>query len=126
MKSSTLFRILAVIFAITLVCIILTANLGFGKRLFAPVYDFPYGDKVGHFMLMGILSLLVSLSFRPRRLFGLLLYSVIVLCFIVTLEEASQIPLRHRDFSLTDLAANYAGIFVFGEIGARLYALLHR
>jgi len=123
---NTIFRVLAGLFALLLACIICAANLDAAGAIFGPIYAFPYGDKIAHFVLMGTLSLLVSLGIRPRRFLGLLLYSVIILCFLVTLEELSQIPLRNRDFSLTDLASNYAGIWLFGEAGALIRRVLVR
>lgn len=55
----------AVAFGIMIIAIIVLADrgqLGFLGRL----YDFPNGDKVGHFVLFGLLTLLVNLAVFER------------------------------------------------------------
>lgn len=128
MKPSTTWRFLALLFALFLLCIILAANLGIGRRTLGLVYNFPYGDKIAHFLLFGVLSLLAGLSFSTRRVRLLdipLLKSSLVIAALITLEEILQIPLARRDFDLIDLTAGLAGVFLFGELGARLYTVLH-
>jgi VanZ family protein len=39
---------------------------------------------------------------------------------VITLEELSQLFLANRRFSLLDLLANYAGIWLFGELGVMM------
>ena len=83
------------------------------------VRNVPYGDKIGHFLLMGGLSFLLNLALNAKTVkfwkFGYLLGSLIVLV-VVTIEEFSQIFIRGRTFDLTDLAADFLGIFLFGEL----------
>ena len=73
---------------------------------------------------MGVLSFLVNLTLSARSFqiwkFRYLLGSLIVLV-IVTLEEFSQIFIRGRAFDLTDLIADYLGIFLFGELAGFVY-----
>ena len=115
------YRRLALLFAVLLVGIILAANLGLGMDFFLWFYSIPYADKAGHFFLMGILSLLISLGFTNTRVHFLrMLKTSLILCAVVTLEELSQIFIANRTSSLADLSANYAGIILFGEIGAAL------
>jgi polysaccharide biosynthesis protein VpsQ len=121
------FRRLTIFFAFVLILIIVIANLGLARELFGPVYAFPYGDKISHFLLMGILSMLISLGWTTSRvrIFSLqVLKGSLILAAIVTVEEISQEFLRNRNFSIFDLAANYAGIFVMGELGAFLRRLM--
>ena len=79
----------------------------------------PLGDKLGHFLLMGVFSLFTNLAFNVSRLqmgkFQVLKGSLLV-AVVVTVEEFSQLFLAHRSFSLSDLAADYAGIFCFGYL----------
>jgi VanZ family protein len=105
-----------------LICVIvLIANAGLGGRYFGLLFQLPYGDKIGHFFLMGTFSLLVNLALGARTVrfgrFTPLLGTLIVL-FIVTLEEFSQNWVDTRTFSLLDLAFDWAGIWVFGRIAA--------
>lgn len=119
------YRRLSIIFALILVLIILAANLGVGEGFFLLVSRIPHFDTLGHFMLLGTLSLLVNLGFTSNRVRLLrlpLLKSCLILAAIITLEEISQIFLAHRSFDLTDLSANYLGIFLFGEVGAAIKA----
>ncbi len=68
---------------------------------------------------MGIFSLLANLALSVKTIqlwkFKYLLGSLTVLV-IVTLEEFSQIFVRGRTFDAGDLIADFAGIFIFGEI----------
>jgi VanZ family protein len=112
-------KILAALYILALAGIVVLADIKETQYLFRPVRRLPYGDKIAHFLLMGMFSLVVNLVLRARtvgfRRFGYLLGSLIVLA-IVTVEEFSQIFVRGRSFDWTDLAADYAGIFIFGEL----------
>ena len=123
-------RRLALAFALILVLIVLIADLGLGGEAFAFIWSLPYADKIGHFTLFGVLSLLVSLGFPTRRvrllwLFPILKSSLFLMVFII-IEEATQIPLANRNFSLLDLTADFAGVYLFGELGAFLRSLDNR
>lgn len=116
-------RSLTVLFAIFLVFVVFAANLGLAGALFGILYSFPNGDKLGHFLLFGLLALLAALGFslsRARLGFWRPLNSALLIALVVTLEELSQIFLANRSFDLIDLLASFAGIFLFSEIGARL------
>ena len=65
----------------------------------------PYHDKVGHFVLMGILAFLAIVSLAPRMkgdskkaVFKI----TVILLLIIALEETSQYFIPSRTFSLTD------------------------
>jgi VanZ family protein len=110
-------KIIAVIYVFILAGIIFLADTR-GTNSFAFINYFLFGDKIGHFCLMGTFSLLVNLvlgakNFRLWKL-NYLLGSLIVLT-IVTAEEFSQMFIRGRTFDLGDLTFDYAGIFIFGE-----------
>lgn len=112
-------KILAALYILVLAGIVVLADIKETQYLFRPVRRLPYGDKIGHFLLMGMFSLVVNLVLKARTVrvwkLSYLLGSLIVLA-IVTAEEFSQIFIRGRSFDLTDLAADWAGIIVFGEI----------
>lgn len=117
------FRWLALAFAVLLGIIVLIADLGLGGKTLAFLYALPYGDKIGHFTLFGILSLLVSLGYpteRTRVWLLPILKSSLILLALITFEEITQIPLVNRNFSLLDLSADFAGVYLFGELGAYL------
>ena len=112
-----------VLFSIFLVVLIVLADLGKLGTLFSFVNRFPLGDKFAHFFLIGFLSFLVNktaLRLSPGknpRWVSLIVTMALLLLF--TLEEISQIPIADRNASLSDLAANYAGIMTFSLLAWR-------
>lgn len=113
-------KILAALYILVLAGIVVLADVKETQYLFRPVRRLPYGDKIGHFLLMGMFSLVVNLILKARSVrvwkLSYLLGSLIVLA-IVTIEEFSQIFIRGRSFDVADLAADWAGIIIFGEMG---------
>jgi VanZ family protein len=91
--------------------------------LFRFVRETPYGDKVGHLLLMGFFAFLLNLALSCKKInFGKLyvLAGSIIVVLVVTLEEFSQIFVRYRTFDPGDLLFDYAGIFLFGQLAAYL------
>ena len=104
-----------------------TADHNFAFRLVGHV---PYGDKIAHAVLYGVMALLLNyaLGFRrvrlPTHLFkpfskihGALanapyIGSIIVLTF-ATLEEFSQYYIPSRTFDMGDLLADVVGVALF-------------
>lgn len=123
MNTARLFRIMALLFALFIVLVILSANIGLVGQWFGWLYNFPNGDKAGHFLLMGSLALLFNLGFPGAqvgsRAFRLSKPSLI-LAGLITLEEFSQSFFPNRHASLLDLSARLAGIFSLGGFGAYL------
>ena len=107
------------IYALILVLIVFLADRKSSQFLFRPIRNMPYGDKAGHFLLMGLFSLILNLALSCKKVkiwkLNLLVGSLIV-ALVVTLEEFSQIFIRYRSFDLTDLFFDYAGIFLFGQL----------
>jgi hypothetical protein len=93
------------------------------QYLFAFIRAIPGGDKLGHFILMGLFAFLVNicLSCRTIRIAGrqVLVGSIIVIT-VITIEELSQSLIPYRSFDLFDLMADYLGGVAFGQ-AARLY-----
>lgn len=81
------------------------------------VYAFPYGDKLGHFLLMGCLALLLNLVTGKRALsvgkWKIWLGSAAA-ALIVTLEELSQFAFPLRTPDILDWAASMLGIMLAG------------
>lgn len=109
---------LAALFAVFILAVILLADFGYLREPLAALHAFPFGDKLGHFGLIGILSFLVissSIQAVPARGPGLVAaVTGLILLVIFTAEEASQVRIHGRDASLADLSANWAGIVAFG------------
>jgi polysaccharide biosynthesis protein VpsQ len=111
---------LTVAFALFLITIIVLADMGFMRGKLRLLHSIPYGDKIGHFLLIGMLSFLLTSSLiqtLPSRDPKWIAVSAgLILGFIFTVEEASQGFIPGREASFKDLFANYAGILFFGFI----------
>ena len=112
-------KILLVVYVFILAVIIFLADRRGTRYLLNFVGNIPYGDKLGHFCLMGGFSFLLNLVLDARTVsvwkLDYLLGSLIVLA-VVTIEEISQIFVRGRTFDWGDLFFDYLGIFIFGEL----------
>jgi VanZ family protein len=121
------FRLLliTVFFALILLAIVVLANTGLMPDALASIYTIPFGDKAGHFILTGLLSLLVNLTLSGRKISfasrDFLLGSLLVGA-VVTIEELTQVFFPTRNASLTDLVASYLGIWIFGRLADRYIA----
>jgi VanZ family protein len=105
------------LFALLILLIILLADTG-NLGLIAQLNSFRYADKFGHFVLYGILALLINLTLfrgRPARSrTWIAVGSGLILAVLISLEELSQQYFANRTFSLADLAASYLGVGFFG------------
>ncbi len=119
-------KIVTVIYIFILAGIIILADIGGTQSLLLYVGNVPYVDKIGHFCLMGLLSLFVNLVLEARSVrvwkINYLLGSLIVSAIVLT-EEFSQIFVRGRSFDLKDLLFDFVGIVLFGEIARWLVSL---
>ena len=115
---------LAAFFALFILAIIVLADTGRLPHAVRAVYDFPYGDKVGHFVLYGILTLLLDLtllrSLPPLGAKRIVVLSGLALALIIGLEEFSQQFFSNRTFDLIDLTASYLGVGFFSWLSLRM------
>jgi hypothetical protein len=87
------------------------------QPLFRRIREMPYGDKLGHLILMGTFSFLLNMALKCRtwRRWKIeLLKGSLIVALIVTAEEFSQLFVRYRTFDPFDLVFDYIGIFSFG------------
>ena len=87
-----------------------TANYNFA---FSLVGNIPYGDKIAHAGLYGIMALLLNfgLNFKQVKHFGVSLQLGALLVFIFAgLEELTQYYIPSRTFDLGDLLADFIGV----------------
>lgn len=112
----------AIIFGIFILIIVILADTRHLGGLYA-LYDFPFGDKVGHFFLFGLLSMAINLSVistelqpdpstRPSNIRKVIQASLILALF-VGLEEFSQRWFPSRTSDVFDLLASCLGITFF-------------
>jgi len=88
------------------------------------VYDFPFGDKAGHILLYGIMTLLLDLTFiqaLPQRDPKLVVIATgLIFALLIAAEEFSQKYFPFRTFSLLDLSASYLGIIFFSWLALKI------
>ena len=106
-------KIITAAFAVFLLIVIILADTG-RLGFLGFIYAFPYGDKAGHFILYGILSLLLNLTFlrslrhRPSRLAAVSV--TLLLALAIGLEEWSQTLVPERTPDWVDLMFSYLGV----------------
>jgi len=105
------------LFGLFIVAIVVAANMDRFPQTLKYFYNFPGGDKVGHFGLFGLLGFLLNRSalvLFPRRNPARLILTVsLLLSIAIGLEEWSQSLFPARTMSLSDLIASYIGVAVF-------------
>lgn len=113
---------LTILFAIVIILIIVLADVG-KLGILGFVNRIPYGDKIGHFILYGILTLLIdptllrSLPHRSSK--SIVLSTGLILAILISLEEYSQQFFANRTFSLLDLAFSYLGVIFFSWVALK-------
>ena len=114
---------LAILFTLFILLVIVLADAGVLAHYVGFVYRFPFGDKAGHFILYGILALLINLTlFRSRPDQGRSLLAVkcgLTLALLIGLEEFSQQYFSNRTFDLVDLSFSYLGLVSFSWLAVR-------
>jgi len=112
----------AILFGLFILGITVLANLGW-LNILGFINRIPYGDKAGHFVLYGILTLLVNLSFiRSRHDISprvIVLRVALILALLIGIEEYSQRFFENRTSSWADLAYSYLGVTVFSLVALR-------
>jgi VanZ family protein len=114
---------LAILFTIFILLVIILADAGVLAHYVGFIYAFPFGDKAGHFILYGILTLLIDLAlFRARpdqSRSRLAVMCGLVLALLIGLEELSQQHFSSRTFDLVDLTFSYLGVLFFSWVAVR-------
>lgn len=93
--------------------IIVLADQGYLPGLVYRLYDFPGGDKLGHFVLMGLLAGLAGLALPNRRLrIGAYTFPVSTAWVAAgaAVEEYSQLFFATRHAGWLDLSFSLAGV----------------
>lgn len=86
-----------------------TADYNMG---FALVEHLPYGDKIMHALLYGVMAMLLNYGLGYRQIGRLQLGAVMVLSFAI-IEECTQYYIPTRSFDLLDMLADLVGVMVF-------------
>lgn len=114
---------LAFLFTLFILLTIVLADAGVLANYIGFVYRLPWGDKAGHFILYGILTLLINLTlFRSRpgeSRSRLAIKCGLTLALLIGLEEFSQQYFAHRTFDLVDLSFSYMGLLCFSWVAVK-------
>lgn len=110
------------LFFVFIVWIIVVSDAGAPNVFIDGVRIIPYGDKVGHMGLYGLLALLVSLSLKPRqqRYLGLPLGCALVLLFSLVEELTQYFFPATRTLDVGDGMADFLGIYCAAWVYARI------
>ena len=124
MTKSISIRLISISFVIFIGYILYSANTGGSNIFFSTIGKVPFGDKIAHMSLVGMLAFLLNLLLNAKTFsfkgFNVLTASFGVFCFM-TLEEFSQIWIDSRNFDLLDLTFNYIGIGIASWIIIRFF-----
>lgn len=101
--------------------VIYTANTGQSNSIFRFVQETPYGDKLGHFSLFGLLTLAINYGFNFKKIFNpsVLLGTLVVFLFAIV-EELSQYYIPTRTLDITDFIADILGISLFDWLSKKI------
>ncbi|MBU6950529.1 VanZ family protein [Hahella sp. HN01] len=105
--------------------IIYLADTGGASIFFDFVQSIPYGDKLGHFCLFGVLTLAANFAFKTKHLklgpIPLYVGALCVLTFAIG-EELTQAFFPSRTLDITDVMADVASIAFFSWVTLLLSA----
>jgi VanZ family protein len=114
-------KILALLFLLFILLVIVGADMGSLSPYLRGIYDFPGGDKIGHFTLYGILAFLLARAFPRSLQFGPLSAPVAIIALVIfaTLEEYTQRFFSTRTSDLFDLIFSFLGILAGTWLASR-------
>ena len=117
-------KYIAAILAAFVVAIVILADMKALPRFLVVLYNYPFGDKVGHFFLFGLLNFIMVLTAvrsphtrSPKRI---AISTSLIIAVVMLLEEMSQIFFPNRTLSIFDLLAGYLGLALGGWLACRL------
>ncbi|MEW6400683.1 MAG: VanZ family protein [Chloroflexota bacterium] len=114
----------AFLFTLFIIAVIVFADLGILPRFLGWAYNYPNGDKVGHFVLFGLLNFFLTLAFTrslPNGSRGRVALSTgLILTSLIILEEFSQQWFSSRSFDLIDLLMGCIGVTVGGFVALKI------
>ena len=99
-------------FFVVIIYIIFLANTANYNMGFAMVQSIPYGDKLMHALLYGVMAMLLNYGLGYRELGWFQLGAVVVLGFAI-IEECTQYFIPNRSFDLFDIVADIVGVVLF-------------
>lgn len=129
MKNKIIMHSITISFILFFSFIIYAANSGTELVVFKVLKYIPIGDKIGHLVLVGMLTFLANWSLRNKRIpvFGLrLLWGSFLVFSLISLEECSQQWITRRTFDVVDLLFNYLGIAMASFLNVKIMKPLRK
>ncbi|MCT8985586.1 VanZ family protein [Shewanella phaeophyticola] len=126
---SRLFLAVAAVFFCFILWVIYLANTGAQSLLFDLVHHIPYGDKLGHMLLFGLLTFVANLALQSRHfLLGRipLYYGAVLVSIFVLSEEICQGFIPSRTLDIIDLVADAVGIILFSYLSGLTQRILDK
>lgn len=120
MTRSRLLAGATILFVVAFAFIIVSADARQMPAFIKALYAFPEGDKVGHVVMMGALSLLVNATIASRggvQARRRMVIATSILTVIVAIEEVSQHFFAGRTMALDDFACSLIGLWLVGFCG---------
>ena len=114
--------LLTALFASFILLVIYHADRATNGFLVNIVEDIPFGDKMGHFSLYGIMAMLLDQTMRRKstRIMGFNFSKAAVYVFsFAAIEEISQLWISNRRFEWFDLLFDLLGILIIVALGRR-------
>lgn len=119
---------MTLLYALLLIVIVVLAGTGNLGGILGAIHRVPLGDKIAHFVLVGLLAYAVNISV-PGKMFRVgrvpISQGTLWVLAVVTLEEISQYWLPSRNFDLGDLLADVLGIGFFSWLALRRHLTLN-
>ena len=117
-------KYISVLFFAFIIAVTVLADNGNIPPFIRSIYDFKNGDKLGHFILYGLLTFFITrtfLSALPSKSRSWVTLSVgLILALGIALEEYSQQFFSARTFDLVDLLASYLGVLAGGWVALKI------
>ncbi len=117
-------KYITVLFTIFIIFVIVLADSGNIPPFIRSIYDFKNGDKLGHFILYGLLTFFITRTFLfslPSKSRSWVTLSIgLILALGIALEEFSQKYFSTRTFDLIDLSASFLGVLVGGRAAYKI------
>jgi len=124
MPSPFFMKYISVLFLVFMIMVIVLADRGSLPHSIRAFYNFQNGDKLGHFILYGLLNFFFTRAFLSARLSQtrsrVTLSVGLTLALLIALEEWSQRYFSTRTFDLVDLTASFLGLIVGGWAAWRI------
>lgn len=127
MKTKTISKYLPpIVFFTFIIWMIIQADMNKTNLIMDIGHAVPWGDKIGHFSLFGIMALLLNMTIKFKQIKihtrRFHLGSVIVFAFAV-LEEFTQLAFSTRTFDLVDMLFDLLGIGLLSSVAFRKHVI---